>query len=176
MSYQYSSSMFSKSTKALKYSMSALQAELTLSPFYDFEHFAAMALSFLFHFYNILINLILAILSLPITLYSIFADDSCISAFGCGVASIFLHALAAIIYAVNLVITPVAVLCRTMLSVCSTLDDTDESKEQVSDEISAAVMTLTGDKSQSEDELSPKADQDGDLDSLTNEELINRLV
>ena len=175
MAYQYSFKMFSTSTRALEYSISALKAELTLSPFYDFEHFAAMTLSFLFHFYNILTNLILAICNLPMTLYSIFADDSCISAFGCGVASIFLHVLATIIYAVNLVITPMSVACRTMLSVCLSTDDTDEYREHVSDEISAAVMTLTGDKSQSEHDLSAKANQERDWDSLTNAELLNEL-
>ena len=76
MSYQYSLNMFTRSTKALSKSADALSAQLTLAPFYDFEHFSCMALSIFTDIYNALANLLLALCSVPIALYSFCVDDS----------------------------------------------------------------------------------------------------
>lgn len=147
MSYQHSLNMFTRSNNALSSSMAALDAEFTLSPFYDFGHFAAMAISFFTHIYNVIANLFLALSSLPITFYSIFADDSSINALGRGVASIFTHTLAALSYVVNLVITPVSVVLRTLVSIfMDSKHFYGEYEEKAAVEVDAALkMSFSGD-------------------------------
>lgn len=163
MSYQHSLNMFTRSTNALSYSTRALKAEMTLKPYYDLEHFAIMSFSFFIHLYKGLANLFFALYSIPVALYSLCVDDNSIDAVGLGIASLFIHTLAALTYAANLLVTPVAIVLRALVTICMCGERFYENKDSVEDEIEDVINVSFADEPQNESSVDFYANHD-DLD------------